>query len=94
MEKGEKGQETDDKGDTRPRRPRRLRKEDSNVGDEDEATTSKASAPSQDAPQSKPRRRRANAEEETSGDGGWMGGITQEQKPKFEPEPEAPVIVA
>jgi hypothetical protein len=93
MEKGEKGQD-DDKGDTRPRRPRRLRKEDSNVNDEDESS-SKATAPAQDAPQSKPRRKRAtNADEETSGDGGWMGGITQEQKPKFEPEPEAPVIVA
>ena len=96
MEKGEKGEKQDDeKGDTRPRRPRRLRKEESSAGDEeDNAAASKADTRERDAPQSKPRRKRNTADEETAGDGGWMGGIAQEQKPKFEPEPEGPVIVA
>lgn len=93
MDKSEKGQADDDK-DTRPRRPRRLRKEESNA-DEDDTAGSKSTAPAADAPQSKPRRKRTtNIDEETTGDGGWMGGIAQEQKPKFEPEPEAAVIVA
>mmetsp|Transcript_4039 Transcript_4039/g.4017 ORF Transcript_4039/g.4017 Transcript_4039/m.4017 type:complete len:230 (+) Transcript_4039:59-748(+) len=100
-DKGDKGGQDDDKGDTRPRRPRRMRKDDSNMNEDDEITSksssqqqSQQSQPSESS-QNKPRRKRVtNDDDTTSGDGGWMGGVTQEQKQKFEPEPESPAIVA
>jgi hypothetical protein len=92
MDKGEKG--SDDDQDTRPRRPRRPRREDSKAEDnEQERPVAERKLPEQSqAPQAKPRRRRA-AEEEDQGDGGWMGGAP-DVKQKFEAEPEAVDVMA
>lgn len=77
--------ETDEKIDTRPRRPRRQRQDDT-----DQQVEKSEEKPSrQSEPQAKPRRRRREVDDEdTQGDGGWMGGAPDSKAKNFAPDPE------